>query len=72
MTEIKVRDEMGHFIDIPEHEYRKMNKTCEACKENSWSKKYLGKELNYLNCPYDCSNDICHYRLLHPEKVRYE
>lgn len=73
MTEsIKVTDSYGHSIYIPESEHEKMIKFCESCKTRKWYAKFVDAHIDFMDCPYDCKNDIDHYRKKHPENVRYE
>lgn len=72
MEDVKVIDSFGHTIYISEQEYRRIKTNCSKCKEGAWSKRYLGIELDFVNCPYDCENDIYNYRLYHQDKVVYE
>ena len=67
-----IHDYQGHSIDISDAEYKQKQKKCEECKTRKWYAKYTNVGCDFINCPYDCKNDIEHYKLEHPERVRYE
>lgn len=69
---VKVRDDTGRTIDIPKKEYDLMNKRCGRCDAQLIYLKLFGDRIDYLTCPYDCLNTIHHYRIMHPERARYE
>lgn len=67
-----IHDYQGHSIDIPDAEYKQSQKKCEECKTRKWYAKFVDAHYDFINCPYDCKNDIEHYKLEHPERVKYE
>lgn len=69
---MKINDFQGHSIDISEAEYKEKMSICEKCKTRKWYAKFADAHFDFIDCPYDCENDIEHYKLKHPERVRYE
>lgn len=64
-------DRMGHTVDIPEEELNKRMKACEKCELHTHYLRAFGVQIDFWECPYDCKNDVEHYRSLHPENFRY-
>lgn len=67
-----IHDFQGHSIDISESEHKAKLKKCEECKTRKWYAKFADVGYDFIDCPYDCMNDIEHYKLTYPERVRYE
>ena len=69
---VTVEDDMGHSIDIPKKDYEKMKSKCGKCEARAVYAITFKMPIDYINCPYSCSNSLYHYRIMHPERARYE
>ena len=68
----EVKDNEGHLIDIPDKELREIERMCGMCYVPKQYKKLFNMDISFLNCPYDCVNDIEHYKFKHKERVMYK
>lgn len=46
--------------DIPKAERDKRNEKCNKCETRKWYAKRLDFHFDWLDCPYDCTNDLEH------------
>ena len=65
-------DSIGHTIDIPERDLNEMRHRCQICHVPKQYAKLFDIHIDFMDCPYDCVNDIEHYRMKHPEFVSYK
>lgn len=49
--------------ELPKEEREKRYEKCKRCETRKWYAKRLDYHFDWVDCPYDCENDIEHLLL---------
>lgn len=51
---------ISYLTDIPKEEREKRYNKCAKCETRKWYAKRLDYHFDWVDCPYDCPNDLEH------------